>query len=163
MYAIRGIILPPEGPMWTDLRETTVALFQEAASNSVVQENAFDLLRFFDYKLRKEQGSFDALHVKDLISDKDIAASLWAAVTATPLSPAATAHINQTLPSFKAAAAEFSWPASWHENLKTTATATEAAKTKAAVKENAGDEKTLEPNGGRPPDAIPPGDDPDSN
>src|SRR5260370_38905252 len=137
MYAIRGIILPPEGPMWTDLRETTVALFQEAASNSVVQENAFDLLRFFDYKLRKEQGSFDALHVKDLISDKDIAASLWAAVTTTPLSPAATAHINQTLPSFTAARAEFSVSAWGHQKIKATATATQAATAKAPAEADA--------------------------
>ncbi len=137
MYAVRGIILQANGPMWAELRQTTFALFDEAASNAVVQENAFDLLRFFDYKLRKEQGSFDALHVKDLLSDKEIAASLWAAVTATLLSPAATAHLNQMMPSFKAAGVSFILPAWWDDNLKMMAGATEAAKMKVGVEQEA--------------------------
>ena len=130
MYAIRGIILESKGPMWVDFRQKTFAVLRESASNSVVQENVFDLLRFFDYKLRKEQGSVDALHVKDLLSDQDIAASLWAAVIAAPLSPSATALFNQMMPGFRAAGAEFILPDWWDENLKMMSAATEAAKMK---------------------------------
>ncbi len=154
MYAVRGIIFDLGGPMWVDLKKNTFAVFKEATSNSVVQENAFDLLRFFDHKLSKEQGSIDALHVKDLLSAKGIAASLWAAAIATPLSAAATSHLNQMMPRFKAAGADFTLPPWWEQNLKIMAAATEAAKTKAGVIGSASNAPTTNPDGTIPSDTI---------
>jgi hypothetical protein len=78
--------------MWTEFRTNTLALFQEAATKSVTQENAFELFHFFDYKLRKESGSVDAMRVKDLISDKEISTSVWSAAGQAVSTGMLTAH-----------------------------------------------------------------------
>jgi hypothetical protein len=93
-FNTRSMLLSPSGPLWTGLRSETLAVLNEATTNRIVQENAYELLFWFDYKFRKEQGFQDTENARLLLADKELCDAIWGAATAVPLSTRAASRLQ---------------------------------------------------------------------
>jgi hypothetical protein len=94
-YNTRCMLFSSTSPLWKELRVETIRILNDAATSRVVQENAYELLQWFDYQLREHRGSIETENVKTFLSDKEVSEAIWAAGTATPLSSRAVARIQR--------------------------------------------------------------------
>jgi hypothetical protein len=117
-HAIRRMVLDPDGPLWRQLRGEALAVFREATTNRAVQENAYELIHLFDFKLSEWHQTQEVASIQKLISQKDILDGIWAAATATRLTPNATARLSRFVKNLKASGGTVQLPAWWDENIK---------------------------------------------
>src|SRR6266568_1370917 len=117
-FSIRGTIFDPNGPMWTTLRSTALGLFKEADTNQTIQENAYELIHLFDYKLHEVPRTKESEATKALLSDQEVLNAIWGAAIATPLSPQATGRLRRFVKAMKTSGATVQLPPWWDENIK---------------------------------------------
>jgi hypothetical protein len=104
--------------MWTTLRGTTLALLKEAEANRTIQENSYELISFFDYKLHEQCVPIEVSMIKTLLSDNEILKSLWAAATATRLSPQATGRLTRFVETMRVSGVPLPLAEWWAENIR---------------------------------------------
>jgi hypothetical protein len=117
-FEMRCLVLNENGPLWTDFRRSTLAVFDEAKSNFAVQNNAYELIYWFDYLLRNEKGTLNATSAKNLILDKEVLDSIWAAATVHPLSQIGTARLKGFIELLESLGTSVGLPNWWNENIK---------------------------------------------
>jgi hypothetical protein len=117
-HDIRRMVLDPDSPLWTQLRREALAVLREAATSHALQENAYELLHLFDYKLHDAQQAQEVQGIRKLISQKEILDGIWAAATTTRLTPNATARLSRFVENLKASGDTVQLPAWWDENIK---------------------------------------------
>jgi hypothetical protein len=115
---IRGLILAHDGPLWKDARKDVLACLGEAGSNQVIQQNAYELLHWFDLMLNERTGTGDAENLKKLFQEKELLDSLLAAATAKTLSPIATIRLNRFVLSLQKLGNSVTIPSWWEEAIK---------------------------------------------
>jgi KAP family P-loop domain len=117
-HEIRQLLLSPQSPLWTECKVQALSVLKEASSKPEIQENAYELLHLFDYKLREESGSSDGQAVKSLLAQKDIREAIWGAATATPLSALAAGRLQRLAKTMAAQGNTLPYPAWWDETIK---------------------------------------------
>jgi hypothetical protein len=118
-YNIRQSLISLQSPLWTECKAQALSVLKEAATNQNIQENAYELLHFFDYKLNEEHGDNDEQQIKTLLSQKDIREAIWAAATAVPLSPLAARRLERLTKTLADQGNPLPYPAWWEETIKT--------------------------------------------
>lgn len=86
-FDIKCILLNVDGPLWHGLRPKVSTLLRQANENVNVQMNAFEMVNWFDYKMRSEAGLSETQAAEKLLSTPWICRELWTAATAKPLNP----------------------------------------------------------------------------
>lgn len=117
--AIRRIILWAEGPLWKDQRQRILATLRKATGNSVVQENAYAFLCWFDYLLREESGGRDAAEVQKLIRQPVLLNAIWGAATARKFSERCIYRIRQIPELFASQGGCVKLPKWWQSSITT--------------------------------------------
>ncbi len=112
-FDIRCMILTSSSELWSALRAEVFIVLKEAATDRQIQENAYDLLYWFDYILRNESGHEETTLLKKLLSDPEISGAIWKAAVAAPLSPRGVAQIRDLPNQLKALGVEVTTPAWW--------------------------------------------------
>jgi hypothetical protein len=91
---VQRLLLDVAGPIWKDLRSEALAALASARSLSAVQQNAYQMLSWFDYLLRKEYGLPYAQAAEQLLKDDELRKALWTAAIAHPLNPRAVGSLS---------------------------------------------------------------------
>jgi hypothetical protein len=117
-FQVRCLFLTPDSPLWNGARKDLMAALQEAGTNQAIQENAYELLHWFEHLLRERETTGDATNVKNLLSLKPILDSIWSAATAEPLSPRTAVGLNQFVLRLGAIGANVELPAWWDDAIK---------------------------------------------
>jgi hypothetical protein len=118
-YEIRQLVISPQSPLWTECKADALSMLKEATAKPNIQENAYELLHLFDYKLHEERGHNDEQQVKNLLAQKEIREAIWAAATATPLSPLAAGRLQRLTKTLAVQGDPLPYPAWWEEMIKT--------------------------------------------
>lgn len=100
-HQIRCLLLSPDSPLWKEGRAQLLATIQEAPTVEAVQENAYELLHWFELLLAERGETGDAANLKKLFLDTDLLGALWAAAAASPLGPYWTVRLNNFYLSLK--------------------------------------------------------------
>ncbi|MEI6644686.1 MAG: P-loop NTPase fold protein [bacterium] len=94
-YPAKQIVLDCNGPLWCDLRKEMLRTLEESSTVSVIRQNAYELIAWFNYLLKKESSpECDALRVIKVLSEAEIVGALWNAATAQPLNPRAVGSLR---------------------------------------------------------------------
>ena len=117
-FQVRCVFLTPDSPLWCSARNDLLAVLQEAGTNQAIQENAYELLYWFEHLLRERGATGDATNVKNLLSQKPILDGIWSAATARPLSPRTAAGLNQFVLRLGTIGANLVLPAWWDDAIK---------------------------------------------
>lgn len=104
--------------MWKDLRGKAIQVLAEAGSNRIVQENAYELLYWFNYQLRQQSGALETTQVTSLLTDKEISEAIWGAATANPVSIRAITRLQGFPTELSKLGVNIKVPAWWTEALK---------------------------------------------
>ena len=115
---IRCVFLAHDGPLWKDARKELLAAIQNAANNQTIQDNVYELLRWFEHGFGERAGSGDAESLKTLFQDKELLNALWAAATARPLSPYSTIRLNNFVITLKKLGIAVNLPTWWEAAIK---------------------------------------------
>ncbi len=83
----RFVILNVEGAIWRGNRTKILAILDRAESRREIQENAYNLLRWFVYLIEKEADRGEASQALKILNDKELLNSIWNAAVASPLGP----------------------------------------------------------------------------
>jgi hypothetical protein len=113
-HEVRRMLLDVNSALWKELRSDALAVFAEASSSLAIQENAYELLHLTDYKLHEQGNAEEQSQIMALVSDKEIVDALWAAATATQLSPNATWGLHR----FAKKIGKLKLPPWWEDNLR---------------------------------------------
>jgi len=117
-FQVRCLFLTPGSPLWNSARKDFLAALQEAGTNQAIQENAYELLHWYEHLLRERGATGDANNVKNLLSQKPILDGIWSAATAGPLSPPAAAGLNQFVRRLGTIGANLVLPSWWDDAIK---------------------------------------------
>lgn len=117
-YSIRGTLFDLQSPLWTTQRDAMLTALKEAQSNRTVQENAYELIHLFDFKLHDESTAAETQAIKTLLADQEVLNAIWAAATAAPLNLPATGRLRRFVAAMKASEHPVPLPAWWDENIK---------------------------------------------
>ena len=94
-FPVQVVVLDEDGPLWRGSREEVLKILRTAASDMSVYQNAYEILSWFDYVLRKEpEAGSDAQRVIKILTDPEIAQAVWDAGTIRPLNPRAIGSIK---------------------------------------------------------------------
>ena len=118
-YDVRSMVINSNGPLWKDHRAEAIQVFEEARSNRAVQENAYELLYWFDYQLREQKGSLEAQQIEALLKDNQIVEILWTAATAAPISARAITRMQRFPDELNKLGVAIAIPGWWTDALKT--------------------------------------------
>lgn len=95
-HRVRGMFLDPEGALWKERRDEAFEMLDTASSAKTVRGNAYEVLAWIDYLLRKNEPDLE--QAARLVANVEIMRKLWSALFAEPLSPRA---IGSTLTVFE--------------------------------------------------------------
>jgi len=115
---IRCLLFAHEGPLWKDARTELLLTLQEADNNQTVQENAYELLHWFEHILGERGETGDAISLKKVLLDKPLLDAVWSAATARPLNPYPAVGLNQFVLRLKSIGASVELPAWWDDAIK---------------------------------------------
>ncbi len=88
------ILLDAKGPLWGGLREEVLKVLVDANKDFNVHQNAYEMLRWFDYKLEKEASFGDGQAIQVLLKDDVVRSAIWAAAISHPLNPQAIGYLR---------------------------------------------------------------------
>ncbi|MHB8520352.1 MAG: hypothetical protein ACYDH9_06305 [Limisphaerales bacterium] len=117
-FQMRCLFFAHDGPLWKEARKELLVALQEAATNQAVQENAYELLQWFEHILGERGETGGASSLKKVLLEKQLLDALWSAATARPLSPYTTAGLNQFVLRLQAMGASVELPAWWDDAVK---------------------------------------------
>jgi len=115
---IRRMLIDPQSALWIECKDEVLTVLKEAPIKPEIQDNIYDLLRLFDYNLNDQPGTEHEQEVKTLLAQQDIREALWAATTATRLTPLATAKLYRITETLKRQGHSVPYPAWWDENIQ---------------------------------------------
>ena len=84
-----------DGPLWKGQRKLILATLLKSKATGAIQENAYALLRQFDYLLREEKNGQDAKEVEKLLRQPAILRAIWSAATSRRFSDACVYRIRE--------------------------------------------------------------------
>jgi len=93
-FELGRLLLDAKGPLWGGLREEVLKVLAEANEDLNVHQNAYEMLRWFDYKLEKEANYGEGQAIQLLLKDDVLRSAIWAAATSRPLNPQAIGYLR---------------------------------------------------------------------
>jgi hypothetical protein len=88
------LLLAPQGVLWARLRSDAFQMLSEAATNRMVQENAYELLHWITSEFQR-QAHANRKAEDYLVGDQALFERLWQAATASQLSPVAVYRLKE--------------------------------------------------------------------
>lgn len=110
-FHYRRLILDSTSPLWSNFCGETCAMLNESSSNTDVQENAYELLRWM--LLARVGPMPDSDSFRKLFSDQTIFDAVWKAATASQLGPRSISNIRELPDVMKELHVNCSLPAWW--------------------------------------------------
>lgn len=95
VHNIKCVLLDVDGPLWRGLQTGVLKALRTADRDDGLHDNVYNLITWFDYKLRREQGYKDTEAAKKLLQDHKLGPALWNAVVARPLNPRAIGSLKE--------------------------------------------------------------------
>jgi hypothetical protein len=117
-YSVQRVLFDISGPLWTELRTETLAVFAEAREAPAVQGNLYTLLEWLNHLLRKEPGLGFAQGFAQVMSDKEIVGAIWSGAMCVPLNDRPIGLIRELPDQLKAMGVEVTVPEWWDATLK---------------------------------------------
>jgi hypothetical protein len=78
------LLFNAERELWKENQRTMLRILRRAGRERPVQENAYALLDWIEYLLRKEANNDIGMLAKQLVTDPIVFPAIWAAATAVP-------------------------------------------------------------------------------
>jgi hypothetical protein len=110
-YRIRGLLLDKQGAIWKDRRDEILAVLDTAPSNETVRGNTYQFLEWIEYLFRRNEP--EAGKASNLLSDVELALSLWKAATSQRLNPRAVGSLQSLLAPLKENGLQWQEPEWW--------------------------------------------------
>ena len=110
-YRIRALLLDKEGAIWKDRRDEILAVLDAAPSNETVRGNTYQFLEWVESLFRRNEP--EAGKASNLLSDAELALSLWKAATSQRLNPRAVGSLQSLLVRLKEIGLQWQEPEWW--------------------------------------------------
>ena len=92
-HRYRELFFDRSGPIWTRHRKLLLRSLRSNPSNTILQNNAYELLTWLKYLIKNGGGDGEA--AKGILSNADFALQLWRACVVAPLNPRAVGSLRE--------------------------------------------------------------------
>lgn len=112
-HRFRELLFDRSGPIWVNYRQRLLKDIRPNASSTVLQNNAYELLTWLEYKRDSQDPEHKAAEA--ILSDAEFASRLWGACVAAPLNPRAVGSLRGVYDYLKSKGTTISTPEWWQD------------------------------------------------